>query len=913
MLKYYDMVGSDTSNTLVKKYINYIHVDSSKRSKQTTNHYYEGLYNLPPYPIQFSNGSTMITIALPNHHFLLNERIVLNNVTSKNLFLRNILMIKKNSSFARIFHSNHGMSMYGLYDPSDPNQFVSIDYVDNLPASYHENDDIPDTHQKYYVLKNNGELAICLSNVKGNDFTRSNIGNIPSNCLNRKHLVYLLFTKSGNKYHPDANSYLIKLDIKSSINYMDGINQIKDELGQPTDKVANNNVYVKFLNLYGVPLHYFNSPHDGFLTIVSITDDTFTVDINYPAIVDPYNSFYHITDNNDQDVDFGKVVSSSNGGGSQIFVRKVQFTKPGYSSPSQYVYPLDRTYKNIISAKIVGSVFPNSQRIINCQPESANNKLYWRNLEDGDHIYQLSIAPGNYSPQQLAIAIENAFQHTIRYPYSESGGKFDQNGKNKYHLVDVDISPYTDVVSFTSYAEQLLQDEPGGHRVLTVPDVYVEFITKDNLENMGLFNPENDTLLVYLTPRSHPLVNSTYPYTYHHLYLYQTAHPSNETYAFLAILETTRAILLNFHRTKIVYPNTDSVQEIKSINTNTVLDNFSYDYLTGEVYLWNHHLHMGDLVITDQFFDPNLPNTIYVYEIIGIRDNDHFNVHRYKHGEKYKFIYDGLLINADAEMVHWLDPELSFIAIIPQSNNKNLLNVYHPNHQLEIGNTIVISHSKSINGVPSTVINGSHTIERIIDADHYQIVLGPYTPQMIIEPTINRISIKYPRFFQLLFNQPDTLGKILGFAHVGEETSVTPYKQTIRNSDPYYGQSSAPLKKLDMTGPNYFYLCCDELPTINNTGPVTNVFAIIRWFDNPGSVVFDSFVPTVKIFHTPLANLSELHLSMYHPDGKLVDFNGLDHSFTIEIVELYAQPSGTDLNERMDYDVLAKRMVSNNK
>lgn len=906
-------------NTQTQKYTSYIQVDSSKRSIQSTNNYAEDLYSLPPYPIQFTNGSTVATISLPNHPFSPNDRIVLDNVTSKNLFLRNILMVKKNSNYVRLLHQNHGMSLHGVYDPSNSDEFVKVNYVDNLPASYSETDDIPDINQEYYILKKDVDLAIQLSNVKGNDHTKSLIGNIPSNSLNRKHQVYLLFTKNDNMYHLDPNSYLIKLDKKSSINYSDGINQIKDESTKPMDNVASNNIYIKFLNLYGVPLKCINcdTSNDSYLTILSTTDDTFTVDINQPAIVDPDNSFYHITDNTDQDFDFGKVVFSSVGGGNQAYVRKIDSTSSGYSDPSQYLYQLDRIYKNVISARLVGSVFPNSQRIINNQVGSINNKLYWRNLDDGDHIYQLSVTPGNYSPEQLARAIEKEFSQTIRFPYLTSNS-YDENGLYKYHIVKVYISPTTDIVSFNSYREQLLQDVPNGQRALTVPDIYMEFSTVGdllNITNIGEyqiapFDPENESLFIYFTPNSHVQINATYPYAYHNLYRYHNSIPAIDGIpTFLAVLETDRAVLVNFHRSKLI----GSVHELNSINTSTILSNFNYNYLTNEVYLPTHHLKVGDIIITDQFFDPNSPNQIFVYEITNIKNSDYFAVQQYKHGEKYKFIYDSIIINfntpSNANTIDWLDPTLSFLSITPLINGKNILNVYHPNHNLETGDTVILANSKSINGVPASTINQTHIISLVVDLNHYQILLNAYTPQAQTEPTINLVSVKYPGLFQLLFNQADTLGNILSFHNVGEESSITPYGQTIRNTDPYYADSTnPPLKKLNMTGYNYFYLCCDELSTINNTKPVPNVFAVIRWFDNPGSVVFDSFVPTVKMFNTPLASLSILHFSMYNPDGKLVDFNGIDHSFTIEIVELFGQPTGTDMNARMNSEILVRKV-----
>ena len=109
-----------------------------------------------------------------------------------------------------------------------------------------------------------------------------------------------------------------------------------------------------------------------------------------------------------------------------------------------------------------------------------------------------------------------------------------------------------------------------------------------------------------------------------------------------------------------------------------------------------------------------------------------------------------------------------------------------------------------------------------------------------------------------------------------------------------------------MTGDNYFYICCPQLAHVENTAPVKHVFAIIRWSGNPGEIMIDSYVPTNKIFTSPLASLTELHISCRHPDGQLVNFNGLDHQFVIELTEIFSQPEFTDCTK--NFRVLTDRV-----
>ncbi len=262
---------------------------------------------------------------------------------------------------------------------------------------------------------------------------------------------------------------------------------------------------------------------------------------------------------------------------------------------------------------------------------------------------------------------------------------------------------------------------------------------------------------------------------------------------------------------------------------------------------------------------------------------------------------------------------LSFINIVPTIENKKILRVRHPNHQLVSGTIVIISHSGPVNQVPPSAINKEQIISRILDDDHYEILIDKYTP--IVVPAevdnLNIISIIYPDIFQMFFNYSDTLGNILSFNKVGQEVAITRYQHTIKNTDPYANdynydalgnEYQQGLKKLDMTGDIYFYVSIEELGDYHNTLPVRYVFSKIRWFDDPGNVVFDSFVPSTSIFEIPISFLTELNIGIFHTNGKLVDFNGLDHSFTIEIVEVYNQPDETDINVRIDSEMIVRRV-----
>lgn len=842
---------------------NYINIDSSKRNKETQYIFDNTLHNLASHAFKFSDGSSIINIELPNCPFNNGDQVVFGNVTSKNVVLQNVLSIKKNSLFLRINHPDHGISYYNHYNPENPDDFIPVSYVDILPSNFNEDDDIPDGAYGYAIYKNSSRMGIhiVLSNIVGSNFTKSLMGNVPINYLNGTHLVYLLFTKDGNTFICDKNNYLIRLKKKSDINYRDGINFVKDKNGK-TKELSSNTVCIKYCNLFGVSLDIINStePH----IILNADSNGFSIDLKhsiarfkqienfllfahaphyapYIAIVDPENNFY----------------DTEQGGGSQSFVREVVNSIPGYPNPNSYEYNLDRTYTNIVQIRLIASQFPNSQKIIN----ENNNKLYWKNL-DHDHIYQLSVPPGNYSPHQLSTSINNEFSKIPYHNYTDEtskyseSSKYDEMGNNKFHIVEMDISNTMDTITFSSYKELVQYDEPNSCQIISVYDDLMIFYIPNLFQ---FFDPKKEILYIYFTPNT---VDGNFPYAYFNLYRYEQHSKKMDT--FFAYLDVELAILVNFHK--------NSIHELNSINTPTVLENFTYDFLTNEVTKPNHGLKIGDIIITDQFVDPSLSNDIFLYEIDKtFLNKNKFSVKKYQLGKKYKFVYNNMVLNYDNNS-NISSTSTPTVTLHPKSHPsiKNFARIYHPNHQLSQNDTIYIFGSPSINGVPSDIINNKHRINRIIDDDFYEITLNNYLPVFTI-PVNSRIVIKYPNMFRMYFDFPNTLGPMLNFPSI-----VTPFSYIISN------ENIIP-KKLNMTGFNYFYICSPMLENIHNTSPVSNVFAIVRWFENPGSVVFDSFVPGVKILNQ--RTLTKFNFTMCNPDGSLVDFNGLDHSFVLEVVE----------------------------
>jgi hypothetical protein len=166
--------------------------------------------------------------------------------------------------------------------------------------------------------------------------------------------------------------------------------------------------------------------------------------------------------------------------------------------------------------------------------------------------------------------------------------------------------------------------------------------------------------------------------------------------------------------------------------------------------------------------------------------------------------------------------------------------------------------------------------------------------------------VSYP--FRMFFDKQNTMGNILGFRNVGLVNSVTPYSGSISNNGLYYDEQAIPIlaptivrqNAINLSGENYFYMC-SQLLSQNVEGSVSNIFAKILLSGNPGKVLFDSFVNMPSDYNEPIKEVSSIDFSFFNYNGTLYDFNGLDHSFTLEVVELLTRPYDINVSSRLGH------------
>lgn len=240
-------------------------------------------------------------------------------------------------------------------------------------------------------------------------------------------------------------------------------------------------------------------------------------------------------------------------------------------------------------------------------------------------------------------------------------------------------------------------------------------------------------------------------------------------------------------------------------------------------------------------------------------------------------------------------------------NNEGKTNIIitHMDHNLHEGDKIIISNALSTSQIPESILNATHTIDSIIDQNNYNIILNNFNKSSVTDDNGggDNIQILIPIKFRLLFNYKDTLGDILGFRNVGETNSITKYDYCISNNMPYENDyfkdsvgntiyydtitNKVQNNKIQLFGFNYLLMTCN---VFNNealsTNNINNLFAKIILDSKCGERVFSKFVQLADELNLPIKKLNELEFKFYSPEGNLYNFNGTEHSFTLEIHEI---------------------------
>lgn len=232
------------------------------------------------------------------------------------------------------------------------------------------------------------------------------------------------------------------------------------------------------------------------------------------------------------------------------------------------------------------------------------------------------------------------------------------------------------------------------------------------------------------------------------------------------------------------------------------------------------------------------------------------------------------------------------------------LSIDHESHGLKTGDSILIKGSIDILGIPSELINVKHSITSITSDDSYTITIKSINLNNVRRDTRGGTCVKIytPNMFRLRFDYDDTMGDVLGFRKAGDKLSITDYATIITNDTKYtqeiekdYSGRNIVIKrnKINLIPYNYVFVSCEELIG-RELGKVKNVIGKIN-FKTGKECNIDTYADIVLKYREPIKRLKTLTLRYYTPNGKLIDFRGMDHSFTIELKVMDRLPLETDI------------------
>lgn len=255
------------------------------------------------------------------------------------------------------------------------------------------------------------------------------------------------------------------------------------------------------------------------------------------------------------------------------------------------------------------------------------------------------------------------------------------------------------------------------------------------------------------------------------------------------------------------------------------------------------------------------------------------------------------------------------IIINNEINNDNYKRIIitHPYHNLNVGDNITISgavnvvdsitgtgESKVIYYIPTNIINNTHKIEKITGINTYIIKLPKYNSTKtadINDDTIinggNAVEIIYPLSVRLLFNYKDTIGNVLGFKNIGVDTSITLFSKTLTNQISYIndtnlnsvGTEDTTINELNFNTYPYILMVSEIFNSNINIKDSSGVFSKLFLTGQPGTIIYDQYVQITDTIQTSISNLNDFIVYFLTPDGNRYNFNGHDHSYTLEIYE----------------------------
>lgn len=343
-----------------------LNIDSSYREQYPKNICSSDTQVLPLNPLILTYNT--ITINYPNHNLSINDNIVIQNVEGESKTLINSFYLINNFEYFIIVYNNNNININ--YKDYTDSLFINIELIGSQLSE----------------------------NIINNIFFNSLFGIKQTLISNDIALSSLIKIQSFAKD-------ILNIDDITSIDGKALINQTCLFISLPSQFIDSNNSYyqvnqifkISYLHLGGINISYINANYP-------INDNNYQSSQTVYNIIDE-NTFQIQLNNSSYAVEYKC-------GGKNIQIMKIINSITGYPNSNFYVINLKKIFNNVIKIKLVSTEFPFVDILIK---KNINNKLYWKNIQDGQNIYHITIDEGFYSDETFIKKLESLMNNVPRY------------------------------------------------------------------------------------------------------------------------------------------------------------------------------------------------------------------------------------------------------------------------------------------------------------------------------------------------------------------------------------------------------------------------------------------------------------------------------------------------------------------
>jgi hypothetical protein len=385
----------------------------------------------------------VLTIYYPNHDIKKGDQITLSGVEGLNVSISTIYNDINGDKKNAVIFTNYSTSViFKCNFDTFIRDITSGELTGDIDTSmsFNPNFNIDDNMDlQNYDTEN---MTVTLSGFDISSIGLPFIGNIPTNFLNGTHKIY--FTNpdyqiiNGIKVYSSNNI----INIPNEYGYIDNITGFYIKLDVPYN--INNNlnntqmiINMTFNYIGGIPLNMINAFYPVDIDNIKGSHEVYSISQNTINIAMSKKTYY-----------------KESFGGESIEISTLTNVSKGNSNPNNYSVELPTLINNITMVKLTSMTIPNTAKVFSNIIGNQNNKIYWKNQDDGDFIYSAEIPAGNYDPKTLQIVIQNQI-YSVPKKYSNNTNQ--TTSYTNRTVVGVVINVPSNIVSFSCFKEATLK------------------------------------------------------------------------------------------------------------------------------------------------------------------------------------------------------------------------------------------------------------------------------------------------------------------------------------------------------------------------------------------------------------------------------------------------------------------------